>query len=39
MDKINKWTNYIGYKIGEKRYNIYKGNPRGIKRGKVVVKN
>jgi len=39
MDKINRWTNYISYKIGEERYNIYKGNLRGIKRGRVVVEN
>jgi len=39
IDKIDRQTNYIGYKIGEERCNIYKGNLRGIKRGRVVVEN
>lgn len=39
IDKIDRRTNYIGCEIGEKRYNIYKGNLRGIKRGRVVVEN
>ena len=39
IDKIDRRTNYIGCKMGEERYNIYKGNLRGIKRGKVIIKN
>ena len=32
IDKINRQTNHISYKIGEKRYNIYRGNPKGTKK-------
>ena len=39
MDKINRQTNHINYKMGEKRCNIYKGNLRGIKKGKIIIKN
>ena len=39
IDKIDGQTNYIGCEIGEERYNIYKGNLRGTKRGRVVVEN
>jgi len=39
IDEIDGRTNYIGCKIGKKRCNIYKGNLRGTKRGRVVVEN
>ena len=39
MDEIDGRTNCIGCEIGEERYNIYRGNLRGMKRGRVVVEN
>ena len=39
IDKIDGRTNCIGCKIGEERCDIYRGNPRGTKRGRVVVEN
>ena len=39
IDKIDGRTNCIGCEIGEERYNIYKGNLRGTKRGRAVVEN
>ena len=39
INKIDRRINYIGCEIGEERYTIYKGNPRGTKKGRVVVEN
>ena len=39
MDEIDGRTNCIGCEIGEERCDICKGNPRGTKRGRVVVEN
>jgi len=39
IDEIDRRTNRIGCEIGEERCDICKGNPRGIKRGRVVVEN
>jgi hypothetical protein len=39
IDEIDGRTNCIGCEIGEERCDICKGNPRGTKRGRVVVEN